>query len=358
MHLWGESYRSDRFVLDPTFWSTSLTAAAIGTLGLWMGYGFLCETVHDKAYDAGAFAAMRKLRSAALATFGALSLWLWGIVGAWGSYESGFHNSAFVDAVLMTAGSIVGIGLCLVFLPLLLGAIPPDESGVTRFNRVHERRELWLENLVFVTEPRWAFSLLGIGIVLLTIVAFDYRSPPSPLLFFWTRSGIAGPIAFSIAGAGGILILRDWRGFFACALPPAFAATVGAWIAYRTHLTVLDAPFADYIFLRAWQLIAAGTITGAGLAYAICARIAAYRAFDASLQEADAKALHEVAPPLIAITLVVVVSNPVSPIVPVALISCLSGLLLTPAILAALETVFPKLKSVEELYGKKRAEPG
>lgn len=348
----NESY----LISQPWLVSLSWTAIVTAGLALWMGHGFAQDTARGTSANAAAFAAMRKLRPVALVTFGAQCLYLWSLMRSY-SFEGGFRDSLFLDAVLMSAGTAIGLFLCFLFLPLLLGAIRPSESTVARFNRVSERRERWLDHLVRFAEPRWALSVTGVAVVLLMIVGFDYRLPPSPLVFLWTRPGLAAAIGFGIAGIAGALVMRDWRGFFACALPAAFAASFGAWLAYRSGLTELDAPFADYFFLRAWQVVGAGTVVGAGLTCAIGARIAAYRVFDAPLVEAYGRALYDVGEPMIAISLATAVLQLFSPVAPVAIISCIAALLLTPALLAVLESAFPRRKRVEQLYGKKRVEP-
>jgi hypothetical protein len=239
----------------------------------------------------------------------------------------------------------------------MLGGIALDESMIARFNRISERRARWFGHLIFATQPRWAFSLLAICMVLVTIVAFD-RNPVAPTsspLVLWRHAGLPAGVCLAIVGLTGAICLRDWRAFFASTFSPAFAVTLGAWLAYRTGLPPLDTLFSNYF--PAWRVVALGTAAGAACSYAVTARIAVYRTFDTPLVEACEGAVREIGPPMIATCIAVGVLTMPGPVPAVAFLDGAGALLLTPAILAALETILPRRKSVEKLYGKKKVEP-
>jgi hypothetical protein len=89
----------------------------------------------------------------------------------------------------------------------------------------------------------------------------------------------------------------------------------------------------------------------------MAARIAVYRKLDFPLADACEGALREVGPPVIATCSVVAILTIPGPVPPIAILDGVAALLLTPAIFAALETIVPRRRSMEGLYGRKRAEP-
>jgi hypothetical protein len=261
-----------------------------------------------------------------------------------------------VVSALITALIIALVNF--VFLPLALGAFRLSEGLITASNRARERRDRLVQEFAILAGPPWALSVCGIVVVLAVLVAFGTPRGPSPILRLWHAQGLLFPLSIVIAGVAGVIGTRDWRALFSCSLAPTIASALAALLTYRLG-TANGVAAGDAVFISGVSgigILSLAIVTTAGLCALIAMRIAAYRAFDDALSVAWSRTLSEVAIP--AIVLGVALSGALAPLGlwPFPLAAMLAALILTPVLTAAVEIVFPKLKSVEQLYGPK-AEP-
>jgi hypothetical protein len=130
---------------------------------------------------------------------------------------------------LVTALAELGSGLsALIVLPLAASQLLFSEDFVARANRLRELRERRLERIAAVTEPRWGWSLTGIGVVFFALAYFGSRSlhaSPSAAhsaLEIWLVAAIV------VTGAA-LATTRDWRRSLAVVTVLGLAALVGCW---------------------------------------------------------------------------------------------------------------------------------
>lgn len=302
--------------------------------------------------DAAAWDAVRKVRMPLLASLVLAVVWrvlLWLPVEG----SAGVH-SMDVTAIAAAVAAACGALACLFFLPLALGAVLVSEGHVSSANRRREWRERILAVLEYAAIPRWAASVVGIAVVITALAIFG--SPRSQVSGAIGAHRVLFLLVVAVVGLAGALVARDWRGIVSCAVSSALAAIWAT--AFMTKAMPIDIAGAGTLsgVLRADITVVAAAI-GAGFSLLVMARVAAYRRLDDPLDVALAHAWREVVPATTGIT--VAFAAIMAPLgLAFAPISCaVCGLVLTPTLAVLTETVFPKLKSVEELYGKKRVEP-
>jgi hypothetical protein len=125
----------------------------------------------------------------------------------------------------------------LIVLPLVASLLPFGEDFVARANRLRELRERRIEKIVAVTEPRWGWSLTGIGIVFLAPAFFGSRS--LHLTASAAHSALEILLAAAVVAVGAALVAtRDWRRSLAVAIVLGLVALIGCWGYARGGVTL------------------------------------------------------------------------------------------------------------------------
>jgi hypothetical protein len=339
-------------VLVPHAVATMLLPTA-GT-AIYILYGYLLETCAGAESGPAAWASVGRAFRPAVMALVAASLWRLLLLTPVAPVVPGSDNSFLAAGVTALCAAVV----CLVLLPLMAGVIRLSEDTIAKANRQRERRERIVGLLDFVTTPRWALSLVGIAVVFGAIAVFGGRGPSSAMAL-WREHGILFPVTVSIAGLIGAVGTRDWRAFLTCSVPPALAATLsGLTVAKFGIVLILQIGGAvDLPGVSVSGLLPITTALGAGFCYLVAARIAMYRMLDDPLDVAFVRTLTDVALPVVAATLAVAAALLPLGLAVAPVLCAAAALILTPALTAAIELVFPKLKSVEELYGRAKSEP-
>ena len=138
---------------------------------------------------------------------------------------AGHHARAPLVAVL--AEFAAGASALLV-LPYAASLLPFSEDFVGRANRLRELRERRLENIAAVTEPRWGWSLTGIGVVFLALAFFGSRSLHATSAVAHVALEIWLVAAVVTAGAA-LAATRDWRRSLSVLVALGLAALIGCW---------------------------------------------------------------------------------------------------------------------------------
>jgi hypothetical protein len=129
---------------------------------------------------------------------------------------------------LATAAQI-GSGLsALLVLPLAASLLPFGEEFVAHANRLRELRGWRLERIAAVTEPRWGWSLSGVGAVFFALAFFGSRSLHVASAAAHSALPIWVVAAVVIAGAA-LATTRDWRRSLAVVIALGLAALIGCW---------------------------------------------------------------------------------------------------------------------------------
>ncbi|HEX3674113.1 MAG TPA: hypothetical protein VHU87_07540 [Rhizomicrobium sp.] len=238
---------------------------------------------------------------------------------------------------------LIAVGVCGVFallaVPLAVSLLPFGEDFVARFNRIHERRVRSAAWLAPIAEPRWAWSLSGVAVVLLALGYFG----TVPHTIAWSgRVALAWGIAAVVLLAVAAVAMRDWR---------------------RVLATVLCYP--PLVFLSLWPIRLVWTNPDASLgALQIlgfgATLVFAASAFAASLAREDrgtasARTLEQQGATIAAVTLATALAAAVLmptalPLALVVLIWGAGALVFPPAFNTALESLFPTREAIAARY--------
>jgi hypothetical protein len=344
-------------VLIPHAVATTLMPAAATTLV--MVYLFDLQVGAGNPPDAAAWNAMESIRIPCLVSLVLATVWRVLLLLPADLLRLQPSAVRSTDFSLLAAGvtALAACVACLVLLPLALGVVRLSEDHITNSNRRRELRERMLAHLDSIVVPRWAFSVTGIAGVLTALALFGDQAKTSQVLVAMRAQGLMLLATMVIAGVAGAFATRDWRGFVTCSIPAGLAAI---WCLPVAHgqLFALEVPGTGTVLAAPGRDLPCVTASLAACACClIAARMAAYRRLGNLPDESFAHAVREVGIPIVAVAgatalLLLPLGLGLLPVVCAA-----AALALTPALASLIELVFPKLRSVEELYGKKRAEP-
>jgi hypothetical protein len=266
-------------------------------------------------------------------------------------------RSTDVSLIATSIASMAAAATCLILLPLALGAIRLSEDHISNANRRREKRERVLAFLEPIAVPRWALSLTGIAGVFTVLAILGDQSGTSPILAAVRAQGVMFPATVMLAGAAGTFVTRDWRGFFTCSVPSGLAAiwSVPAVLGPTIALSVPgDGPLLE-ASVRDLPCVTASL--AAGVCCLVASRLAAHRRLNDLPIVAFAHSAREVAIPILAIASVMALILFPLGLELLPLVGAAAALMLTPALTILIALTFPRLKSVEELYARKRVEP-
>jgi hypothetical protein len=138
---------------------------------------------------------------------------------------AGHHARAPLVATLAELASGAS---ALIVLPLASSQLPFSEDFVARANRLRELRERKFEKITAVTEPRWGWSLTGIGAVFFALAFFGSRSIHATTSVAHSALEIWLVAAVVVCGAS-LVVTRDWRRSLAVVIALGLAALIGCW---------------------------------------------------------------------------------------------------------------------------------
>jgi hypothetical protein len=250
-----------------------------------------------------------------------------------------------------TAGAVAAALFGFVVLPAALGLVHLDETAIARANRGAERFGNRAARIDFLAEPRWALSTAGIAVVLFTLAFFDRARGPDgqlhyAILMLWRTRPVASLGMLVAMFAMGLAWLRSWRLALAVSLASAGVVSLYAWLAFRIGLTpALDTRFWDYVPIRSWEMLAPGMALTAGLVFLVAAGIAPEDDIGAALAGRGHAAC--------CIALAATVACLPTPAVLMPAAALVAALVLLPAFHVAISTLWPRYRSVDEVFGRR-----
>jgi hypothetical protein len=255
------------------------------------------------------------------------------VLHAWDAYTA--------VAFLFLAGfaaAFAGAWLCAFY--------PFSEQFIARANAAREWRERMLEQFFPAMQPRWALSVTGIAIVLGAVAVFGIRDAHVHWMM-GVAFCFAGSVAFALAGFA--VVARDWRMAAALTLATAFTGTLLFWALIRHN------PFPDFFMAVAMLMVSSVPLSVTAARARQLVRegddIASALAAAGRGEGAVAVALCLVAGS--AGLLASAASATLSPALVFAVSSTFSALLLFPALAIAIQTLLPRYRTVDEVYGRR-----
>ena len=261
----------------------------------------------------------------------------------------------------VVAASIAALGSVLastpvnfIALPYLLDRMPIAEPVIARANIWREWRETYLLAFGAIASPRWAYAICGAVAVLFAVFLFDGGRvailADGTIADAWRAGGAALALSLCAVAALAALALRDWRFAIVPAVVPFVFASWGAWLIVSVQIA---APAA------AATLLVLGTGFGAGIAILLLDAIGVYRRFEDDAVGALARAFYDSGAVIGIVGIALAASAAIfATRFPQAaggglmiLVQALGVAIVSPCLAAILEDIFPKRKSLEELYG-------
>ena len=266
---------------------------------------------------------------------------------------AGAASALLLALWLGTAGAAVQLVAALLsvllVVPFVASLLPFRESFFVAANRTRDGRELLLRLASRVVEPRWGLSLSGITLVLAVLGWFG----AAPLLAH--RAALMQPLLWSGSALGllavAFAVARDWRDAVAITLSTAALTLLDLWIWGRAtgHLTLTAFGEIALAVSAAYLLmLAAGDLRRRYRRQGDESSVARARALD----ELGAAPWYGVAGAAAAIVPWMVVHGSNATLAAVFVLSAGAAVIAAPALATALETLVPRRRSVEELYGR------
>jgi hypothetical protein len=246
-----------------------------------------------------------------------------------------------VFALLFAAGfaaAFAGNWLCAFF--------PFSEQFIARANAAREWRERMLEQFFPAMQPRWAFSVTGIAMVLGAVAAFGIRDAH---VYWSARVAVCIPVSVVFIFAGLCAVARNWRVAMALALTTVFNGTLLFWALMRHD------PYSDPFTTGAMLMVSSVPLGLIAVRLRLYLRegddIAAALAVAIGDEGAIAAAMGVIAG--VAGLLAVASFAMLSPALVFAVSSTFAALLLFPALAVALYTLVPRYRTVDDVFGRR-----
>lgn len=253
-----------------------------------------------------------------------------------------FRRTGGADAALQSAGDAILASLSVLLLPLMVPLLRFDEAYVARANRTRERRARAFERLGGAAIPRWGLALSGIVLIFL---ALGWFGTESDMRAGWWRTAITVMLAGGVFGA----LAGGWRESLGLALVAGVVCLVALWwrgydarLPYGAVNVLQSAMLASFLVLRGarhmrnWRR--AGDLPEMVRRRALEDSSGAVFAAMGAAAAALPSCLHAGAPVIVLCTL----------------FAGLAGAILLPVLLTGIETLLPRRRSVDEVFGKKK----
>lgn len=263
------------------------------------------------------------------------------------------NSAAKAAALAAIVAAVAATWSCFVVVPRLIAGTPVPEKTVMRFNRTQELFQRAVSPVEFLLEPRWALSASGIAVILFALIALD-RVPASDghvafaLLEIWNVPTIvfaATALAIFVIGA---VWTRSWRKALGTAIAAIWAGTFAGWFAFRTGLL-------DPLSFPVSSIATTGSAVVAGLLF-LFGSVSAGKVRDGrEAQQAMTIALAESAGAVICIAFAALLAGALtlSPAgVCLSLAAVPAALVLLPCFYVALNALFPRYRSADEVFGR------
>lgn len=247
-------------------------------------------------------------------------------------------------AALLEFGSGFG-GIAV--LPLAATLLPFSEDFVARANRLRELRERRIEKIAAVTEPRWGWSLSGIGVVFFALAFFGSRSLHVTPQVSHAALEVWLVVAVVIAGAA-LATTRDWRRAIAATIALGLAALIGCW-GYARGGNALN--IASWLALL--QVLGIGTamiLPVASSAHPDAGEDTASAAVRSLMAKTGVVATVALGAVVVLVLLSVTIGREAFALAAALFFAGLGAVLLQPALTIAIETLAPRRSTIEARY--------
>jgi len=257
-------------------------------------------------------------------------LWFWGT----GRRDAAMQSVADVTLAVFSAA---------VLLPLAASVLHFDENFVARANRARERRQRLLERLAFVALPRWGLSFAGIALVLLALGWFGAE----PAMRTGTGAAVLRVVSAGLVAVAATFFMRGWREGLATGFAVAVVGLVSLWAVAAGRYD----PMAPVGVIEAAALAVFLALHSGRRALSYRARgEAPALARQRTIEETSAGQVFAAAGALAAVLPAAVLWPAIIPLAVGVVAAGFGGIVWAPAGTAALECLFPRHRSADELY--------
>lgn len=274
------------------------------------------------------------------------------------SLEAAEFEILSIAAILASAvaGMLATFGL----LPLLVTYLSLGETFIERTNRLRERYARFLQPFDGLGEPRWALSMAGCSTVLLALVFFDRTviagHKELAVWTVWRLAALPLVLAVAIVALIGLAYLKNARLAAAWILSTLYLSTISVWLGWHLgRIRIGDIPaftgFDEPRNYPGWELIASYFALIACVSLLFARSVAVARRTEEP-SGACRTALRETADTIIFIGLLFTFACLLSPSLFVPSLSLAAALLVLPAMYIGLETLLPRYRSADEVFGK------
>lgn len=227
--------------------------------------------------------------------------------------------------------------------------LPYSEQFIARANQARESRERVFDRFQFIAETRWAFSIAGVGLIFFALSALGMRA----LLFDdWPRlpERLAALAVFVLFLE--IAVTRNWRLGLALTLTLSLLGAIGLWILARGVYHVQPRTLLELEFMLAAISVPLGKVAGAVIGY--------LRTGDDTTL-AIARGYHDECANAVLSAIIIAVPWVISGItgnsmirleLAISIASLVAAPLIFPAFAGAIYAIFPRYRTVDEVFGK------
>jgi len=261
-----------------------------------------------------------------------------------------FWHGETTDAAFQAVLDIAFAGAsALLVIPLGTSFLRFDEAFVAEANRTRERRQRVFEKVAMVAVPRWGTSIAGITLIFLALAWFG-AEPVVSRLHIASARGLAGA-SVGLVFLSATIVCGGWREGLSATIVSALVCLMALW-GLAVACNAESVSLADILELVSLALF---------LVFCGARRAHAYRLLGDDPAIARLRAVEEQGAPQTFAVLggsAALLPNAFAHPATTAYLATLAfagagAVALAPAIVTACETLLPRRRSVEELYGKR-----
>lgn len=257
---------------------------------------------------------------------------------------AGHHAGAPLAAALAEFASGAS---ALILLPLAASQLPFGEDFVARANRLRELRGRRIEKIAAVTEPRWGWSLTGIGAVFFALAFFGSRSIYATASVAHSALEVWLVAAVVVAGAA-LAVTRDWRRSLAVIIALGLAALIGCWGYARASVLLNVGSW--LALMQALGIGVAVILLVANAAHPDATEDMAAAAVRSLLGKTGAAVTSSLCAVVVLLGLSLNIGGAAIALAAAIVFAAVGAVLLQPALTIALETVAPRRSTIEARY--------